>query len=221
MSDGAFVSIKSYAESRGIPRKTLADTYLKFPEKYGIRFGYDAERRKKGEPCIRPEILDSEWFNDFKIKQAAKGILYIPKAEETSEPGSEAVEVETVPAVVPPAMSGAVQGDLFGNQFDFKDGPINYSEAQRVYIANQARKAKMEADVMEGRLVEREAVAKQLTVAGIEVRKEVERLPQKCVDVIRAAKSRQEAMLAMEDIVRNMLDGLPTIIENAIKNKEQ
>lgn len=219
MSDGAFVSIKSYAESRGIPRKTLTDTYLKFPEKYGIRYGYDAERRKQNLPCIRPDILDSEWFNDFKIKQAANGVVYTPKAESgETERSADAVPVnsDTTLVVVQPE---AAQGDLFGG-FDFKGKDITYTEAQRVYMANQARKAKLEADVMEGRLLDRETITKQLTVAGIEIRKEIERLPLKCVDAVRGAKTRQDGVMEMEDLINKMLDALPGIIENAIKQKE-
>lgn len=214
--------INEYARSRGLKPSTLKDI-LKPDRRVreGIVYGYDA-----GEKLIYPEILDKEWFLRYRVEQEAKGKVFVPVAS----------GVEQVPAVVVKDGHGQlpadgwvkVEGDEWkevpsgsSDDYGFRPGvKPDYPEANRVWMVNKARREKMEADELEGLLVRKDAINRQLTVAGMEVRKELERLPVRLVDQVMAAKNRNDAVMVIEDTVAELLGRMGGIIENALKNEK-
>jgi hypothetical protein len=222
MSDGK-CSVKKYCDDRGLPRTTLIDKLKNAGTraKAGIVFGYDEQTKE-----VYPDILDKEWFHRYKVEQAERGRMFIPKgfAQHELVADMQIMDPEDIKTIHAAAARGDYEPDDDGGEpddrFYFKEGRLDFNEAQRVWMANKARQERIKADKLEGTLVERDAVNKQLTVAGMELRKEIERLPVKCVDAVRAAKTRQEAIMAMEDEIMKMLEAMPGIIENALKPTE-
>lgn len=223
MSDGR-CSVKKYCDDRGLPRSTLTDRLKDAATraKAGIVFGYDEATK-----TVYPDILDKEWFHRYKVEQAEKGRVFTPKSAANRELMSE-MEIaspEDIEAIYAAADRGdsddtnSAKGD---ERYEFKrEGKLDFTEAQRVWMLHKARQERIKADKMAGTLVERDAVTKQLTVAGMELRKEIERLPMRVVDAVRAAKTRQEAIIALEDEITKMLEAMPAIIENALKENVQ
>ena len=227
MSDGR-CSVKKYCDDRGLSRTTLIDKLKNAGTraKAGIVFGYD-----EASKMVYPDILDKEWWHRYKVEQQEKGKVFIPKGMAARELVNE-MEILS-PDDIEAIHTAAARGDREPDEdydeddtsegdgrFGFREGRLDFNEAQRVWMLHKARQERMKADKLEGTLVEREAVNKQLMIAGMELRKEIERVPVKCVDAVRSAKTRNEAIIAMEDVITKMLEGMPAIIENALKITE-
>jgi hypothetical protein len=219
MSD-ARCSVKAYSESRGISRTTLIGI-LKNKGKHGIVFGYNEEVK---ENPIYPDILDKEWFLRYRVEQEAKGKVFVPKevGKELAVMGpgdagaTKAGDWKFVNSGAGEPAPGGVDAALDNGEVDYgfkAGGRLDFVEAQRVWMLNKARSVKMEADEMEGVLIRRDQVNKELHTAGIQIRKEVEQLPARAVDKVRAAKTRTEALNELEDEVMAMMERIVAKIE--------
>jgi hypothetical protein len=217
------VSEKGYADRTGMGKTTIRDAR----EKGLIVKGWDGDLKQ-----YKFEIAEAEWGVAYRVKMQAKGKVFTPvvkgaggkaKDGQATKQGADSEEPEDlvyIPHIPPVTYVGPDQGDLFADLNDFKPGvKVDLAEALRVKEYNDARYKKMKADELAGILVKKSDVDNQLAIAAIEIRKEIERLPAKCVDGVRAANTRTEALLVMEDMVMNMLEQLGNVITTALKNK--
>lgn len=206
------LSERQYAERTGIGKTTIRDARTRGE----IKNGWDADLQQ-----YKYELAEAEWGVGYRARMAAKGKVFTPKGKTLAvaddEPnGNKAFVMPHIPKatyVLPDQL------DLFVDENDFIPGvKVELVDAIRVKEYNEARYKKMRADELAGLLVRKTDVEKQLQIAGMELRKEIERLPVKCVDGVRGAKDRNEAIIIMEDAVDDLLERMGGIIEIALKN---
>jgi|GEM_PF-2671455 len=212
------LSERQYAERTGIGKTTIRDARVAGR----IKNGWDADLQK-----YKFEIAEQEWGIEYRKVQEARGKTFTPKGAAPAAPAAKDDDADRhpngAPGFVAPAIPPVVQYfpdqlDLFGDVNDFKPGArVDITEAIRVKEYNEARYKKMRADELAGQLVRKTEVEKQLQVAGMELRRELERLPARCIDGIRGAADRNEAIIVLEDMIRDVLERMPAIIEQAIK----
>lgn len=216
------LSERQYAERTGIGKTTIRDARVAGR----IQRGWDADLQQ-----YKFEIAEEEWGIPYRTQMMAKGKTFTPKVK-TAAAAQSATQDEDVNApngnsdfvmpVIPEASyQYPDQMDLFDDPNAFKTGKkVELLEAVRVKEYNEARYKKMRADELAGILVRKADIEKQLQVAGMELRKEIERLPIKLVDKMRGARDRNEAIMVAEDEIMEMLERMPQIIENALKNNK-
>jgi hypothetical protein len=222
------VGLGEYAAMTGMAKATISDAR----NAGKIKNGWDVDLQK-----FKYEIAEEEWGIPYRKQMEAKGKVFTPKggiqprpaAAPAPPPVAIPAEDDTPngdPGYVTPFIPRvnnvfADQMDLFTDLNDFTPGvKVDLIEAVRVKEYNEARYKKMRADELAGLLIRKSDVEKQLQVAGMELRKEIERLPNKCIDDVRGAKDRNEAIIVMEDIISDMLERMGDIIETALKNQQ-
>jgi predicted site-specific integrase-resolvase len=158
------------------------------------------------DPVTKEIIIDDAipqfqlWYNeDYRTRQRARKNA---DQKEQSSPEGEAA----------PADSTWDGGEIGDN--------ISYKEALRVGEILKARARQLEVDQKSGTLLEKAIVDRQLALAGIEIRKAFERLPMQSIDAILAATTRDQAVYALEDAIRNVLESMDETIDKAIRNLE-
>ena len=215
------LSERQYAERSGIGKTTIRDARVAGR----IKNGWDGDLQQ-----YKFEIAEEEWGIPYRKHMEAKGKVFIPKGGKPAviapakNPEADVAngDADFVPPYIPEAEAlFADQLDLFHDVNDFKAGKkVDYSEAIRVKEYNEARYKKMRADELAGLLVRKMDVEKQLQVAGMELRKEIERLPTRCIDAVRGAVDRNDAIIVLEDAIVALLERMGGIIETALKNKQ-
>lgn len=205
----AICGINEYADSRGIARGTFKGIIKDEPTRLrnGIQHGFDGKEKK-----VYAEIMDREWFNRYRVEQEAKGKVFVPKLPKALAREMSDVPYDEQQLVIPANARQQVEtgGEVVNdeaNGYWFAPGVrADLLEANRIWTINKARKEKMLADEMAGVLIRKDEVEKQLMTCGLEIRKMLELLPARCIDKVLAAKGRHEALLELQDGMRNGLE---------------
>jgi hypothetical protein len=93
-----------------------------------------------------------------------------------------------------------------------------YQEAVRLEKVAKARLAFLELQREEGKLINKGEVQKSLYAYGTEVRKSIQQIPERCVDKVRAAGNRNDAIQLMQDVIDDLLKRLTAITEHGLDN---
>jgi hypothetical protein len=99
------------------------------------------------------------------------------------------------------------------------DENTDFAEARRINEVLKAQMANLELQKAKGELLEKKKVEAQLFVYGQEVRKAIEIIPERSIDAVRAAGTRNEALLILEDAIAAALTELTNITNNAFEQK--
>lgn len=180
-------------------------------EKGTIKAGWDAVN----EEIIISEA-DKEWGSAFMAK---KGVTPRNPATEKQRAIAEAIneaEEKKEPVtrqekkLVKKAALAADEPEDDGEKWAGGEIPLDASlaEALRIERIQMARQKKMQADELEGLLVRKTEINKQLFVAGLEIRKALERFPVTVIDKVLAARNRTAALNEMEDEMQKLLEQL-------------
>lgn len=151
-------------------------------------FGEQFVKQKEGKVLASGE----------KLSVGKKGPAFEAKGKSYSPPPSPTGDEEGVSTDGEGSSEFKWLGGEIGNDLDFQ-------EALRVERIMKARQVQQKIDVEAGKLLERDLVERQLHTAGTEIRKAIERMPGRLVDIMRASIGRDEALLQSEDVVATTL----------------
>jgi len=172
------LSIREYAR-----RKGCSDTAVhKAIKAEKIVKGVDYTNPKR--PKINPDIADKEWsaFKDPDYRRRARNGKEI--FEEEVKP-SEPVETATNPRT-----------------------DTSLAAAKRAQAVYKAKILELEMKQKQGSLVDRDQVYKALFAAGQEVRSALQAVPDRFIDNILAARSRNEAHSILSNAIADALEKL-------------
>lgn len=174
----ALISIREYARNR-----SCSDTAVHKAIRTG-KIVKGVVRDAEGRPKIDPEVADKEWaiYFDHDATQNKKLAEKIPKP--TQAPGSGDAAVEP----------GGTVGSL--------------SKARLALTVSKAQLAAMEFRVKSGKLVDKDKVYSSLFTAGQEVRAAMQAIPDRHIDEILAAATRNEAHTILYNVIADALESL-------------
>lgn len=159
-----------------------------------------------GKQRILPVIAAAEWGKVIlpqEVEPVAVSIdLPVPVInDDVKAVNAEEIEVEEVSVDVE---------ELADDEELRKSIPtgITKAEADRRLSVLRARKAQIELDELEGRLVDKQVVFQNLAEMGIMIREVFMNLPARHLDVIVAADSRNEQMILFENAIADALKSL-------------
>lgn len=96
-----------------------------------------------------------------------------------------------------------------------------FAEAKRINEIVRAQMATLDLQERKGELLRKDAVQKELFLYGQTLRKALERIPERVIDSIRAAASRNEGLQLLEDEIYAVLDELTRIQAQALEQKKE
>ncbi len=140
-----------------------------------------------GKPWIVPEIANSEWAKS-----------YDPGYERVTKSGAQA----------PVANAEYAHPTNNEHHSESKTVDTSLASARRAQAVFKAKILELEMKEKQGVLVDREQVYKALFVAGQEVRSALQAVPDRMIDSILAARSRNEAHKLLADAIADALEQL-------------
>lgn len=178
-----------------------------------------------GKQKIIPSVAALEW-----------GKVILPQPGDEPEPVAEIIDLKPEPSPLPAADPEPVAEIGEADVFDApvidideleedaelkKKIPtgITKAEADRRLSVLKARKAQIELDELEGRLVDKQLVFQSLAEMGIVIRDTFMNLPSRHLDEIIAADSRNERMILFENAIANALKSLVSLDNPVIERK--
>jgi predicted transcriptional regulator len=187
------ISIREYARRVGVS-DTAVRKCIK-AEKIVRGVVYDAN----GKPYIIPSIANAEWAKS-----------YDPSYERVTQSGGRATVYSAAPqpiedAVAPPSTNQTTDTSL--------------AAARRAQAVYKAKILEMEMKQKQGSLVNKDQVYKELFEAGKELRQSFEKLPDRIIDDILAARTRNDAHLILKDSIFDILNGLTEMFSREISIK--
>lgn len=135
--------------------------------------------------------------------------------KEWGDTARKAPVIQSIDELIPPEKNE--QGEKKAKLNIKADAP--YTEARRVREVASAQLAIMELAEKSGKLVDKNQVQKALFDYGSEIRKAIEQLPERTIDKIRAAGTRNDAIKVMSDEIENILIRLTTVTTEALNKK--
>ncbi len=146
------------------------------------------EHDEKGRPRINPEIADAEWSVHFDHIEPKNKTL--------------AANIPKPPDIEEPAPGGGIQGSL--------------AKAKLSQTVSKAKLLDLEFRYKTGKLVERDKVYSALFNAGQEVRAALQTIPDRHIDEILSATSRNEAHAILYNALSESLGILADIQKREI-----
>lgn len=203
------ISIREYAR-----RKNMTDTYIRRMIKDGII----GERcltthPTNGRPMILPLFAEQDWAMNYSTKgevnphrfRKSKKTYVKKKTPPSGELPDVSQFIDSPPVNTP---SGTLQ-----------DGRKTKAELDRLLAEVKLQTAAIELREKKGQLVEKDKVYKALYEIGQELRKDIMSVPDKTLDNIRAAKTRQEALAIFNAALVDALTNISNIKEGDIRFK--
>jgi hypothetical protein len=188
----AGVSIRQYSRDRKV-----SDTAVHKAIKAGkIVRGLIHEN---GKPKILPEIADKEWAEFKETVTSAKPL-------NVKQPANKNPKVEEAPG-----------------SSHLEDAPMPTGHLAKARLAAQISKAKLlelEYQTKKGVLVNRDQVYKALFLAGQEVRATFQAIPDRHIDEILSAKTRNESHEILASVINKALEGLAEILKREITPRQ-
>lgn len=199
-SNNELISIREYAR-----RKGCSDTAIHKALKAGkIVKGLVS---KGGKKFINPAIADSEWnsnHNPAYDRTTRKGTPVFGEGQAIAEPPTGVPDTGATPR-----LGNAGQG-----------GEATLANAKRAKAVYDAKIAELTFKEKAGLLVDKQHVYKALFAAGQEVRQALIIIPDRIIDDLLAASSRNAAHQMLTDAIANALDALSDIQNRDITKRE-
>ena len=187
------ISIREYARRVGVS-DTAVRKCIK-AEKIVRGVEYDAN----GKPYIIPSIANAEWAKS-----------YDPSYERVTQSGGRATVYSAAPqpiedAVAPPSTNQTTDTSL--------------AAARRAQAVYKAKILELQMKEKQGSLVDKQFVYKTLFEAGQEVRSALQAIPDRVIDNILAARSRNDAHKILFDAISDALEQLSDIQKRDITKR--
>ena len=162
-------------------------------------------KKDNGKTCIIPSIADKEWGKDYRAKKGIdkadaskvrktkkRVVVKVPEPEETQDEKLESVgdEPELLDDEGLPVITAT----------------MDYKAALKANEILEAHERKLKVRKMKGELVEKDLVYKVFFMKGQEDRAKFESIPERIIDEILAAKSRNQAYLILTKAIADALD---------------
>lgn len=182
---GDKISIREYGRRKGVPESTIR----KAIEEGKIKKGYVTH---KGKKLIAEIVADEEWFIYHEAK--TKG-----KTREKEKQAREAAIVETLTIEEKEPSTGK------------RKKSDNINELQYQIEEVKLEKEQILLDKLKGSLVARDEVYAALYAAGQEVRSTFQAIPDRVIDNILAAPTRNDAHQVLTDAINEALKTLAEV----------
>ena len=193
----------------------------------GVSEGYIRKMRLKGKissrafivhpgntrPMILPDVADAEWGSAYK---ALKGIKNKPRSEKSSK-------TIILAPVEKPAINNDGEIEIPVDEMVDDEGlPIVRAgmtafDADRVKKILESMTLKVKLRQTNGELVEKKDVYKTLYLFAQEIRAELQNIPERTIDEIMAAASRNKGYLILSGEIDKVLEKLSTNCESVLK----
>jgi hypothetical protein len=185
------ISIREYATRKGCSEGAIRKAIMVGKIHKGLVFAKGAKR-----PSIIPEIADQEWSSNYNAVKSRNG-----KVSENLIANENPVSSQKQ------SSSKEVRGSI--EKID--PNKITLAEAQRAKMIFETKIKQLEYEKTLGSLVDKEKVYKALFNKGQEDRNKFESIPDRCIDNIRAAKTRQKAYQILVNEIHEVLEATATI----------
>lgn len=153
-----------------------------------IKKGWDSKEKK-----IIVEHADREWGDIIRKTQKENVVTLVQSSNESEQGKGEKTKL-------------GVKADA------------DPYEANRVLLIAKAQLALVELAEKKGQLADKNLVNKQLREIGSEIRKAFEHLPERVIDHIRAAETRNEGISIIKNEIRDILTRLANTIDQSANN---
>lgn len=202
MASGAgYISIREYARRRGCSdaavHKARRAGHLK-----DDAFAWNDDRTKR--IGIYPDIADMQWAQSIDPAATRNAGLVEKILSRAKASGAKGAKIDKEPEV--PNFAGATNGGR---------GPSK-ADAQRYEAVWRAKERELKYRQMAGELVDKNAVYKQLFSLGQQMRTRLQSIPDRLIDDVLAAPTRNEAHQLLFDAIADSLEELSKINETEL-----
>jgi phage terminase Nu1 subunit (DNA packaging protein) len=153
-------------------------------EKYGISLSYLSDLEAKG-------------YMEGAVTRKGKAVWY--------DPDLVAAAMEKV---VKDSQFSKIKLDTDTDSDSEEAGGMSMMEAKKVEQIYKAKLAQLKFEMQSGKLVEKQAVYRELFGIGKSIRDALVSVPDRCIDNVLAARSRREAHGVLLTEIQNALEGL-------------
>jgi hypothetical protein len=185
-----WVSLREYARRKGV-----SDTAVRKAIKSGKISKALKTNAKNGRPLVNPDVADSEWSANHN-----------PAHERVTRSGSSAFKDH---ADTSNASADVASGSVLGNAG--KGGEATFAAAKRAKAVYDAQLARLDYETRAGKLVPKADVYKALYSAGQELRTSLMAIPDRVVDEMLSAPSRNDAHQMLVEAIASSLEALVDI----------
>lgn len=184
------ISIREYARRIGITEAAVRRAIKTGKIVKGI-----IQNTKNGRPMVMQSIADREWADSYTGKTNASPVL----KERFNFTATE--QSSSVPNVVGGATDQEDNSGAMASPRTMKDAQLK----EQIYKANMAE---VKYNVALGKLVKKEDVYKTFFEFGTQVREAIQAIPDRVIDLVRAATSRNEAHEILASELSRALEAL-------------
>ncbi len=209
------ISVRAYADSLNISDKTVRNAIADGKIKKGV--SYSLQSRKGVDvhvPEIVKEIADEEWgfiYQTDKTKPGQKKVERSAEKPQAKSAKSSAEQGAELSADLEDdeELAGETEPELISTLRITKNMTFREASRRREVIA--AALDKMKLQELEGSLVRKSDVEKNLFAFGDQMKKELLNIPARCIDDIMAAKNKVEGMnfltIEIEQVLNKLVSG--------------
>lgn len=209
MNDNEPISIREYAR-----RKEMSDMYIRRMIKEGVITPRSMTTHPtNGRPMILPRFAEEDWAMNYSTKGEVNRARFRKSnktyVQKKPKPSGE------LPKVV---LDGIPDQPAAGH---LPDGRKSKAELDRLQAELKVQITAIELRERKGQLVDKDRVYSALFDLAQEIRKEIMSVPDKTIDNIRAAKTRQEAHAVLYEALTNALTTIAEIKEGDLNFKKR
>jgi hypothetical protein len=209
MNENEPISIREYAR-----RKEMSDMYIRRMIKNGVITPRSITAHpKNGRPMILPLFAEEDWAMNYSTKGEVNRHRF-RKSNKTyvkpkPKPGGPLpkVDLNDIPETPPPGT--------------MPDGRKSKAELDRLHAELKVQLSAIDLRERKGQLVDKDKVYSALFDLAQELRKEVMSVPDKTIDNIRAARTRQEAHSILYEALTNALTTIAELKEGDLNFKKR
>lgn len=205
------ISVRAYADSLKISDKTVRNAIADHKIKKGVAYKLQMRKGKQVEvPEIIKEIADKEWGFQYETDQVRPGqnsVRVIEKQKDATPPKQREYEPDA-DGELPEEdeVNDNTEAELISTLRITKHLSFRETTRRRELIAAATDKIKLQE--LEGTLVRKSEVEKNLFAFGDEMKKELLNIPARCIDDIMASKNKVDAINILTIEIENVLNKL-------------
>ena len=209
MNENEPISIREYAR-----RKEMSDMYIRRMIKEGVITPRSITTNpNNGRPMILPLYAEEDWAMNYSTKGEVNRHRFRKSKKTYVKPKPK--PSGTLPKV---EVDGLADQPAPGT---LPDGRKSKAELDRLHAELKVQMAAIELRERKGQLVDKDRVYTALFDLAQELRKEIMSVPDKTIDNIRAAKTRQEAHSYLYEALTNALTTIAEMKEGDLNLKKR
>lgn len=165
----------------------------------------------KGKPWIIPDVANAEWSKSYdpsyqRVTQSGTPVSIYADAGNPKDDASSGLKDES--ETPPPMDTGQA-----------RTADTSLAAARRAQAVYKAKILELEMKQKQGSLVDKQQVYKGLFVAGQEIRSAMQSIPDRVIDNILAARSRNEAHAILSNAIADALEKLADLGTREFTNR--